>query len=352
MTVARVVLSFLCVACLVLSSQTARAQGTIFAPGWTLQPDASTVRFQSVKNLTKVESSGFAQFQGKIDPDGAAEIRIFLDSVDTKIDLRNVRMRFLFFETFEFPEAVVSTRIEAAALADLAKLRRKIIPLTFDLQLHGVIRSLETEVAVTLVGEDIVAVSSTEPLSIATSDFNLDGGVKKLEEAANVAIVPSATVTFDFLFSKNADAQVVADVQPQVTQAAATAIEPEGNLDDEACEGRFEILSRTDNIYFASGSARLDARSAPLLDSLVDIIVRCPDLNIEVGGHTDSDGGAAGNQRLSERRAAAVEDYIAAQNVSALRITSVGYGETRPVASNDTPDGKRRNRRIEFTVVE
>ncbi|MEM8703630.1 MAG: OmpA family protein, partial [Pseudomonadota bacterium] len=124
------------------------------------------------------------------------------------------------------------------------------------------------------------------------------------------------------------------------------------NLDDEACEGRFEILSRTDNIYFASGSARLDARSAPLLDSLVDIIVRCPDLNIEVGGHTDSDGGAAGNQRLSERRAAAVEDYIAAQNVSALRITSVGYGETRPVASNDTPDGKRRNRRIEFTVVE
>ena len=352
MTVARVVLSLLCVACLAFSVQTATAQGSLFEPGWTLQPDASTVRFQSVKNLTKVESSGFAQYQGKIDPDGAAEIRIFLDSVDTKIDLRNVRMRFLFFETFEFPEAVISTKIDPAALADLSTLRRKIIPLTFDLQLHGVTKSLETEVAVTLVGEDIVAVSSTAPISIATNDFNLDGGIKKLEEAANVAIVPSATVTFDFLFSKNAGEQVVAEAKPEVTEAAATAIEPEGNLDEEACKGRFEILSRTDNIYFASGSARLDARSAPLLDSLVDIITRCPDLKIEVGGHTDSDGSATGNQRLSERRAAAVEDYISAKNVSALRITSVGYGETRPVASNDTPDGKRRNRRIEFTVVE
>ena len=138
-------------------------------------------------------------------------------------------------------------------------------------------KSLETEVAVTLVGEDIVAVSSTAPISIATSDFNLDGGIKKLEEAANVAIVPSATVTFDFLFSKNMPArQVAEETKPEVTEAAATAIEPEGNLDEEACKGRFEILSRTDNIYFASGSARLDARSEPLLDSLVDIIRALP----------------------------------------------------------------------------
>ncbi|WP_299483921.1 OmpA family protein [uncultured Roseibium sp.] len=352
MTVARVVSFFLCLVCLVFSMQAANAQTNFFEPGWTLQPEASTVRFQSVKNLTKVESSGFVQFQGKIEADGEAEIRIFLDSVDTKIDLRNVRMRFLFFETFEFPEALISAKIDPAALTDLAKLRRKIIPFNFDLQLHGVTKSLETEVAVTLVGEDIVAVSSTAPISIAANDFNLDGGIKKLEEAANVAIVPSATVTFDFLFSKNTGQKIAEETRPEVTEAAATAIEPEGNLDEEACKGRFEILSRTDNIYFDSGSSSLDARSAPLLDSLVDIIVRCPDLKIEVGGHTDSVGSAAGNQRLSERRAAAVEAYISNQNVSETRITSVGYGETRPVASNDTPDGKRRNRRIEFTVVE
>jgi outer membrane protein OmpA-like peptidoglycan-associated protein len=237
-------------------------------------------------------------------------------------------------------------------LADLPKLRRKVIPLSFDLQLHGVTRTLETEVAVTLVGEEIVAVSSTAPVSVAAADFNLEGGIKKLEEAANVAIVPSATVTFDFLFSKNSGQNVAQEAEPEVTEAAATALEPEGNLDDEACKGRFEILSRTDNIYFASGSANLDKRSEPLLDSLVDIILRCPDLKIEVGGHTDSDGSAASNQRLSERRAVAVENYLYGKNVSGTRITSVGYGEAKPIASNNTPDGKRRNRRIEFIVVD
>lgn len=352
MTVARVVFSFLCFACLVFSSQAANAQNNGLASGWTLQPEASTIRFQSVKNLTKVESSGFVQFDGQIDPDGKAQVRIFLDSVDTKIDLRNVRMRFLFFETFEFPEAVISAQIDPSVLADLPKLRRKVIPLSFDLQLHGVTRTLETEVAVTLVGEEIVAVSSTAPVSVAAADFNLEGGIKKLEEAANVAIVPSATVTFDFLFSKNSGQNVAQEAEPEVTEAAATALEPEGNLDDEACKGRFEILSRTDNIYFASGSANLDKRSEPLLDSLVDIILRCPDLKIEVGGHTDSDGSAASNQRLSERRAAAVENYLYGKNVSGTRITSVGYGEAKPIASNNTPDGKRRNRRIEFIVVD
>lgn len=351
MSVARIVWPFLCVMCLVFQSQFAGAQDSVLAPGWTLQPDASTVRFQSVKNLTTVESSGFVQFGGKIDPDGSAEIRIFLDSVDTKIDLRNVRMRFLFFETFEFPEAVITTKIDPSVLADLPKLRRKVIPLTFDLQLHGVTKSLETEVAVTLVGDEIVAVSSTAPVSVAAADFNLEGGVRKLEEAASVAIVPSATVTFDFLFSRNSGDAAGQETPPVEQAAADTALEPEGNLDEEACKGRFEILSRTDNIYFTSGSASLDRRSEPLLDSLVDIILRCPDLQIEVGGHTDSDGSAAANQRLSERRAAAVENYLYGKNVSDKRITSVGYGETRPVASNDTPDGKRRNRRIEFIVV-
>ncbi len=332
------------------------AQASEFANGWTLQRDASSIRFQSVKNLTKVESSGFAEFSGQINEAGAAEIRIFLDSVDTKIDLRNVRMRFLLFETFQFPEAVITAQVDPAALADLATVRRKIIPLPVTLELHGVTKTLDAEVAVTLLGEDLVAISSTAPISVATADFNLDGGVKKLEEAANVASGPSATVTLDFMFARNGGALEVAGAaasqEPVTTAAAAsTALEPEGNLDDEACKGRFEILSRTDNIYFASGSANLDRRSEPLLDSLVDIISRCPDLNIEVGGHTDSDGSASGNKRLSERRASAVVKYLVTKNVPDARVVSVGYGEERPVAANDTPDGKRRNRRIEFTVV-
>ncbi|POF34162.1 OmpA family protein [Roseibium marinum] len=353
-------------AALLLLSSPAGAQENFFERGWTLQPEASSLRFQSVKNLTKVESSGFADFAGTIDESGAASIRIFLDSIDTKIDLRNVRMRFLFFETFQFPEVVITTRIDQSLLTDLPALKRKIIPLTYTLSLHGLSKTLETEVAVTIMSDDLVAVSTTAPISVAASDFGLDGGIQKLEEAADVVIVPSATVSFDFVFSRNGGegpgAQTAASSTPQpatqpATQpapqaAAAKALEPEGDFDIEACKGRFEILSRTGNIYFGSGSARLDARSEPLLNSLSDIISRCPGLVIEIGGHTDSDGSAAANIRLSERRAAAVKQYLTLKNIPADRIVSVGYGEARPVAPNGTADGKRRNRRIEFVVVE
>ncbi|MHA7774131.1 OmpA family protein [Roseibium sp. M-1] len=334
------------------------ATDQVFEGGWTLQRDASSLRFQSVKNLTIVESSGFAQFEGNIDESGTANIRVFLDSVDTKIDLRNVRMRFLFFETFEFPEALISSKIEPAILADLSQKKRKIVPLDFDLTLHGVSRTYQTEVAVTYLSDALVAVSTTAPISVPAADFALGGGIKKLEEAAGVVIVPSATVSFDFVFARNSERHQDQEASgqeaaaPIQAAAASTALEPEGNLDQEACEGRFEILSRTDNIYFPSGSSRLDARSEPLLNSLVDIISRCPGLVIEVGGHTDSDGSEPSNQQLSERRAGAVKQYLVSRDILESRIRSVGYGETRPVAPNSSPEGKHRNRRIEFVVVE
>jgi OOP family OmpA-OmpF porin len=330
------------------------AQESPFQNGWTLRRDASSIRFQTVKNVTKVESSTFAEFEGGIDETGAAKIRVFLDSVDTKIDLRNVRMRFLLFETFQFPEAVITAQIEPAQLSDLPSVKRKFIPLKFNVELHGVKASFDTEVSATLLNDDLVAISSTVPISLPTSAFNLDGGVKKLEEAAKVTIIPSATVSFDFVFAQNGaeakEAEIVSATDSQL--AASKALEPKGNLDVEACKGRFEILSRTDNIYFASGSARLDARSEPLLNSIVDIISRCPELIIEVSGHTDSDGSAVTNMSLSRLRAAAVAQYLASKNILKDRIRSVGYGETRPVASNQTAEGKHRNRRIEFAVVQ
>ncbi len=341
------------IAFLLLPLRPVFAQENFFEDGWTLQPEASSLRFQSVKNLTKVESSNFAEIEGKIDETGSATVSVFLDSVDTKVDLRNVRMRFLFFETFEFPKAVITTRIDPPLLSDLRSLKRKIIPLTFSLNLHGIKKTFDSEVAVTLMSDELVAVSSTAPISVAAADFGLDGGIKKLEEAANVVIVPSATVSFDFMFSRNSDnGSRVAAVSPDPEPAAAKALEPEGNFDLEACVGRFEILSRADNIYFPSGSARLEARSEPFLNSLVDIISRCPGLVIEVGGHTDSDGSASANMRLSERRASSVTQYLISRNIPEERVTSVGYGETRPAAPNTTDDGKRRNRRIEFSVVE
>ncbi len=75
-----------------------------------------------------------------------------------------------------------------------------------------------------------------------------------------------------------------------------------------------------------------------------------PGLSLQIEGHTDSVGGDDFNQQLSERRADSVRDFLAEQGVSASSITARGFGKTQPVASNDTPEGRQRNRRVELVV--
>ncbi|MEM6636465.1 MAG: OmpA family protein [Pseudomonadota bacterium] len=317
---------------------------------WDLDGETSNIRFQSVKNQTVVESSSFATFSGTLGTDGAAEVRVALDSVDTKIDLRNVRMRFLFFETFKYPEAVVRLNVTPEMLDGLAETRRKSFELPFTLDLHGQTKEMMTEVAVTLLTDDLVSIASAAPISIAVADFDLTENIGKLEEAAGgISIIPSATVTFDFLFNARQEGEEAVVLAAAVPGAAA--LEAEGDFSREACVGRFEILSRTGNIYFNTGSARLSQQSDALLSSLVDIVQRCPDLAIEVQGHTDAVGSDAANQRLSEARANSVARWLGDQGIAADRLLVTGYGEARPVADNETADGRAKNRRIEFVVI-
>ena len=113
-------------------AQPANAQGAL-EPGWLLDGEASNLRFQSIKKEVVSESSDFATFTGEIFPNGKAEIRVVLESVDTKVDLRNVRMRFLFFETFKFPEAIVLANVTSDMIADLERNRRATFSLPFSL---------------------------------------------------------------------------------------------------------------------------------------------------------------------------------------------------------------------------
>ncbi len=341
----------ICAIAIIFLSNAAWAQSADpFEHGWTLDAGASELQFLSVKKSSVAENSGFASLSGVIGPDGAAEIRVQMDSVDTKIDLRNVRMRFLFFETFKYPEAIITAQIPPEKLVDLHQARHKIIDLPYSLSLHGVTKDGVAQVAITLVNNDRVAVANTTPIAIALPDFNLEEGRGKLQEAAGVDILPFGFVSFGFVFDR-----AQAGTPPQLVAAAATpgaaALETKGNLDREACEGRMEILSRTGNIYFTSGSARLSEDSIPLLTNLHDIVDRCPELTIEIGGHTDSDGSDTANRVLSERRAQAVNAYLVNQGIAPERLVTVGYGESRPVTSNDTTEGKRRNRRIEFVPI-
>jgi outer membrane protein OmpA-like peptidoglycan-associated protein len=105
-------------------------------------------------------------------------------------------------------------------------------------------------------------------------------------------------------------------------------------------------------IKFKTNRADVMPESFPILDEAAKFLKDNPTIRVEVGGHTDSRGGNAKNQRLSEGRANAVRTYlIQAQGIAPERLTAVGYGPTFPIASNKTTKGRAENRRIEFKVL-
>ena len=79
-------------------------------------------------------------------------------------------------------------------------------------------------------------------------------------------------------------------------------------------------------------------------------VARCPDANIEVGAHSNSEGSTSRNRDRTQARAEAIVDYLVNAGVRRERLTAVGYGEDNPIADNDTDEGKAANRRIEFAV--
>ncbi len=121
-------------------------------------------------------------------------------------------------------------------------------------------------------------------------------------------------------------------------------------VDPTVCQQLFFELLGKAKIRFDSGSATINKDSMGLLDKLIETALRCPTANIEVAGHTDSDGDTNGNVTLSEKRAQAVADYLIKAGLPTDRLRAVGYGSTQPVAANDTDEGKAKNRRIDFVV--
>lgn len=125
---------------------------------------------------------------------------------------------------------------------------------------------------------------------------------------------------------------------PAATEAATTA----------AARIEKVVLS---GVSFETGSFRLRPEATAPLKAVAEAMKANPALQVEIGGHTDSIGPAAKNQRLSQRRANSVKEFLAGEGVEATRLTAVGYGETQPVAPNDTPEGRATNRRVVFKVI-
>ncbi len=120
-------------------------------------------------------------------------------------------------------------------------------------------------------------------------------------------------------------------------------IELQGNL-DELIEGKV--------VEFELNSDVLTSIGVSLLDEIIEALEQFPFVPIEIGGHTDSQGDATENFDLSERRAQTAFDYLVASGQDPERFVVEGYGEDIPIASNDTADGRARNRRIEFKALE
>jgi OOP family OmpA-OmpF porin len=107
------------------------------------------------------------------------------------------------------------------------------------------------------------------------------------------------------------------------------------------------------NIAFASGKADIEPSSYADLDRVGEVLNDWPEAEVEIGGHTDAQGAEKSNQQLSERRAQAVKDYLTSKysKIRPRNLVPKGYGESKPVTSNDTPEGRAQNRRVEFTLL-
>jgi OOP family OmpA-OmpF porin len=98
-------------------------------------------------------------------------------------------------------------------------------------------------------------------------------------------------------------------------------------------------------------SAEIKSEAFPMLDEAVSILKKNPELKVEIDGHTDNIGPAAYNMNLSERRAKAIMEYFVDKGVEAERLTTKGFGLTKPAVSNDTKEGRAKNRRVTLTPV-
>ena len=127
---------------------------------------------------------------------------------------------------------------------------------------------------------------------------------------------------------------------PAPARAAVTAV-----------QDKLNDIVRLRNIEFRVGSADLTPEGSATLDQVAAALQKASALTVSISGHTDASGGPAANLTLSQARAASVKTYLVSKGVVASRLTATGFGQTKPVADNATPDGRQRNRRIEFGVT-
>jgi len=108
---------------------------------------------------------------------------------------------------------------------------------------------------------------------------------------------------------------------------------------------------RMNNLFFVTGKSEINKWSFPELQRLIDLMKSHKKMEVEISGHTDNVGSDKINNALSLERANAVKDYLISNGIETSRLTAKGYGKTKPLANNDTDEGKKKNRRVDFTIL-
>ena len=180
------------------------------------------------------------------------------------------------------------------------------------------------------------------------------GALSRVSTGSLVISDREAKLSGDALYAVAAD-QIRGGIGGELPQGwtakAEVSVKPVASaVDPTVCQQLFFELLAKAKIRFDSGRATIDKDSMGLLDKLIETALRCPNANIEVAGHTDTDGDNNINIALSEKRAQAVADYLIKAGLPPDRLKAVGYGSSQPVAANDTDEGKAKNRRIDFVV--
>ncbi len=151
------------------------------------------------------------------------------------------------------------------------------------------------------------------------------------------------TVVDEIAVSEGLDVPFWSYTMPGVLQLFAAFPDYEISIENGLTSG-----SLNNGANFAIGSAELSPETTTILPIAVGIMIRDPSLGIVIAGYTDDQGSDLFNQRLREDRAQAVADWLIAAGIDSARIVPVGFGETQPIASNATAQGRALNRRVEF----
>jgi len=216
------------------------------------------------------------------------------------------------------------------------------------------IRPTRTEAAVkfTVLDKDkgpiegiIVSLTGADGKKFYTEETNADGYAEVL-----VPVGQTYELIYLGLGRRDIAAKVaVADEPNQNVRLTLRykRLDPPRSAGAAAAEPRFVL----EGVTFDTGKTTIREESYARLDHVVEYMTHKKSAQIEISGHTDNAGNAKANRVLSEKRAQACRDYLVAKHIDPSRIRAVGFGDERPIASNDTEEGRKQNRRIEATEL-